>query len=170
MPQRDEFCFPNNHSCHDSLIQYKFYFCISFFYAHMRLFVLETFVFRYTIMKTCWNLEPTERPTFSKIAQLIERLLGETPDQVKSRNVWKVQWLTSDLAKTLEKHGAQFLSWPRPWFTCENTCRLDNTSQKKVQADLEESTEDCGFFSPLLHVNNSISCPFCVFAIWIITP
>ncbi|XP_034399229.1 macrophage colony-stimulating factor 1 receptor [Cyclopterus lumpus] len=35
----------------------------------------------YTIMKMCWNLEPTERPTFSKISQMIERLLGEQPEQ-----------------------------------------------------------------------------------------
>ncbi|XP_048884828.1 macrophage colony-stimulating factor 1 receptor isoform X2 [Brienomyrus brachyistius] len=35
----------------------------------------------YTIMKMCWDLEPTRRPTFSKIGQLIERLLGEQPDQ-----------------------------------------------------------------------------------------
>ncbi|KAL6117706.1 csf1r [Pungitius sinensis] len=35
----------------------------------------------YTIMKTCWNLEPTERPTFSKISQMIQRLLGEQPEQ-----------------------------------------------------------------------------------------
>ncbi|XP_051514407.1 macrophage colony-stimulating factor 1 receptor-like [Myxocyprinus asiaticus] len=35
----------------------------------------------YTIMKMCWNLEPAERPTFSKISQLIERMLGDTPDQ-----------------------------------------------------------------------------------------
>ncbi|MCI4381601.1 hypothetical protein PGIGA_G00253930 [Pangasianodon gigas] len=41
----------------------------------------------YTIMKMCWNLEPTERPNFSKIVQLIERLLGETPDQTQYRNV-----------------------------------------------------------------------------------
>ncbi|XP_036431546.1 macrophage colony-stimulating factor 1 receptor [Colossoma macropomum] len=34
----------------------------------------------YTIMQMCWNLEPTERPTFSKIGQLIERLLGDTPE------------------------------------------------------------------------------------------
>ncbi|XP_061581158.1 macrophage colony-stimulating factor 1 receptor isoform X1 [Cololabis saira] len=31
----------------------------------------------YTIMKMCWNLEPTERPTFSKISQMIQRLLGD---------------------------------------------------------------------------------------------
>ncbi|KAM4733112.1 macrophage colony-stimulating factor 1 receptor isoform 2-T3 [Anableps anableps] len=30
----------------------------------------------YTIMKMCWNLEPTKRPTFSKIGQMIEKLLG----------------------------------------------------------------------------------------------
>ncbi|KAK7137583.1 hypothetical protein R3I94_013286 [Phoxinus phoxinus] len=34
----------------------------------------------YTIMKMCWNLEASERPTFSKIGQLIERMLGDTPD------------------------------------------------------------------------------------------
>lgn len=33
------------------------------------------------IMKMCWNLEPTERPTFSKISQMIEQLLGDQPDQ-----------------------------------------------------------------------------------------
>ncbi|KAG9346715.1 hypothetical protein JZ751_007029 [Albula glossodonta] len=36
----------------------------------------------YSIMKMCWNLEPTERPTFSKISQLIQRLLGDQPDQM----------------------------------------------------------------------------------------
>ncbi|MEQ2161916.1 Macrophage colony-stimulating factor 1 receptor 1 [Goodea atripinnis] len=30
----------------------------------------------YAIMKMCWNLEPTQRPTFSKIGQMIEKLLG----------------------------------------------------------------------------------------------
>uniref|UniRef100_M4A2E6 receptor protein-tyrosine kinase n=1 Tax=Xiphophorus maculatus TaxID=8083 RepID=M4A2E6_XIPMA len=30
----------------------------------------------YAIMKMCWNLEPTKRPTFSKIRQMIEKLLG----------------------------------------------------------------------------------------------
>uniref|UniRef100_A0A8C9TVE5 receptor protein-tyrosine kinase n=1 Tax=Scleropages formosus TaxID=113540 RepID=A0A8C9TVE5_SCLFO len=40
----------------------------------------------YTIMKICWNLDPTKRPTFSKISQLIERLLGEQPEQVSHRN------------------------------------------------------------------------------------
>ncbi|KAM4586512.1 macrophage colony-stimulating factor 1 receptor [Fundulus diaphanus] len=30
----------------------------------------------YAIMKMCWNLEPTNRPTFSKIGQMIEKLLG----------------------------------------------------------------------------------------------
>ena len=32
-------------------------------------------------MKMCWNLEPTERPTFNKIAQMIEKLLGEQSEQ-----------------------------------------------------------------------------------------
>ncbi|KAM9795663.1 macrophage colony-stimulating factor 1 receptor [Neosynchiropus ocellatus] len=35
----------------------------------------------YTIMKMCWNLEPTERPTFSKITQMIQRHLGDEPEE-----------------------------------------------------------------------------------------
>lgn len=38
--------------------------------------------FRYTIMKMCWSLEPTQRPTFSKIGELIEQLLSDQPHQV----------------------------------------------------------------------------------------
>lgn len=35
----------------------------------------------YTIMKMCWNLDAAERPTFSKISQMIQRMLGETSEQ-----------------------------------------------------------------------------------------
>ncbi|KAL7854261.1 hypothetical protein AOLI_G00211050 [Acnodon oligacanthus] len=35
----------------------------------------------YTIMKMCWSLEPTLRPTFGKIVQLIAKLLPESSDQ-----------------------------------------------------------------------------------------
>ena len=37
-------------------------------------------------MKMCWNLEPTERPTFSKITQIIQRFLGDPqePNQVRA--------------------------------------------------------------------------------------
>ncbi|XP_077387869.1 macrophage colony-stimulating factor 1 receptor isoform X2 [Festucalex cinctus] len=35
----------------------------------------------YDIMKMCWNLEPTKRPTFSNIGQMIQRLLGEDAEQ-----------------------------------------------------------------------------------------
>lgn len=35
------------------------------------------------IMKMCWNLEPTERPTFNKISQMIERILGDQDEQEK---------------------------------------------------------------------------------------
>lgn len=33
------------------------------------------------IMKMCWNLEPTERPTFNNISQMIERILGDQDEQ-----------------------------------------------------------------------------------------
>ncbi|XP_015205530.2 macrophage colony-stimulating factor 1 receptor [Lepisosteus oculatus] len=36
----------------------------------------------YTIMKMCWNLEPTKRPTFDKIGKLIQRLLGDQTHQI----------------------------------------------------------------------------------------
>ncbi|XP_052430001.1 macrophage colony-stimulating factor 1 receptor [Carassius gibelio] len=39
----------------------------------------------YTIMKMCWNLDAAERPTFSKISQLIERMLGDTQEQQETQ-------------------------------------------------------------------------------------
>lgn len=44
----------------------------------------------------CWNLEPTERPTFSKISQMINRLLGGQDEQEK------VSWpeIFSEIKKT----------------------------------------------------------------------
>ncbi|XP_035392206.1 macrophage colony-stimulating factor 1 receptor [Electrophorus electricus] len=62
----------------------------------------------YTVMKMCWNLEPTERPTFSKISQLIERLLGDTPQQTQHHNVQsevldEEQLKSCDTAKTNEE-------------------------------------------------------------------
>uniref|UniRef100_A0A8C7ZK33 receptor protein-tyrosine kinase n=1 Tax=Oryzias sinensis TaxID=183150 RepID=A0A8C7ZK33_9TELE len=43
----------------------------------------------YEIMRMCWNLEPTERPTFSKISQMIEQQLGGQPEpgQVMYQNM-----------------------------------------------------------------------------------
>uniref|UniRef100_A0A8C6NXN1 receptor protein-tyrosine kinase n=1 Tax=Nothobranchius furzeri TaxID=105023 RepID=A0A8C6NXN1_NOTFU len=43
----------------------------------------------YTIMRMCWNLEPTKRPTFQKISQMIEKLLGDQleEEQVVYQNV-----------------------------------------------------------------------------------
>lgn len=54
------------------------------------------------IMKMCWNLEPTERPTFSKISQMINRLLGGQDEQekvswpeilseIKTKHLWFIQ-------------------------------------------------------------------------------
>lgn len=35
---------------------------------------------RYQLMTLCWSLEPTDRPTFKTIGQLIDRLLPCTVD------------------------------------------------------------------------------------------
>nr|XP_057919434.1 macrophage colony-stimulating factor 1 receptor isoform X2 [Doryrhamphus excisus] len=47
----------------------------------------------YTIMTMCWHLEPTERPTFSKISHMIQRLLGEqtAQEQLIYQNVHQEQ-------------------------------------------------------------------------------
>ncbi|KAJ8015320.1 hypothetical protein DPEC_G00024900 [Dallia pectoralis] len=62
----------------------------------------------YDIMKMCWNLEATERPTFSKISQLIERLLGEEPkhpdqQQVMYQNMEQEDMLGEELAPCHDK-------------------------------------------------------------------
>ncbi|XP_056457039.1 macrophage colony-stimulating factor 1 receptor 1-like [Gadus chalcogrammus] len=43
----------------------------------------------YSIMKMCWNLEPTERPTFGQITQILQRFLGDPqePDQAGYQNM-----------------------------------------------------------------------------------
>ncbi|XP_062332370.1 macrophage colony-stimulating factor 1 receptor isoform X2 [Osmerus eperlanus] len=41
----------------------------------------------YDIMKMCWNLEPTERPTFSKVGHMIARLLGDQAEQQTYQNL-----------------------------------------------------------------------------------
>ncbi|KAL0993866.1 hypothetical protein UPYG_G00114910 [Umbra pygmaea] len=43
----------------------------------------------YTIMKMCWNLEPTVRPTFGTIVQLLQNLLHDQADQTY-RNVQEI--------------------------------------------------------------------------------
>uniref|UniRef100_A0A8C2A932 receptor protein-tyrosine kinase n=1 Tax=Cyprinus carpio TaxID=7962 RepID=A0A8C2A932_CYPCA len=52
-------------------------------------YIVAHVVSRYTIMKMCWNLDAAERPTFSKISQLIERMLGDTanPQETQYQNV-----------------------------------------------------------------------------------
>ncbi|XP_061758118.1 macrophage colony-stimulating factor 1 receptor [Nerophis ophidion] len=40
----------------------------------------------YAIMKMCWHLEPTERPTFSRVSQMIQRQLGQQ-EQMMYQNV-----------------------------------------------------------------------------------
>uniref|UniRef100_A0A672QMR6 receptor protein-tyrosine kinase n=1 Tax=Sinocyclocheilus grahami TaxID=75366 RepID=A0A672QMR6_SINGR len=37
----------------------------------------------YTIMKMCWSLEPTQRPTFANIRELIAKLLPNQPSEVR---------------------------------------------------------------------------------------
>ena len=42
--------------------------------------LIDTCPLRYQLMTHCWSLEPTDRPTFKVIAQLINRLLPSTSD------------------------------------------------------------------------------------------
>lgn len=47
----------------------------------------------YQLMTRCWSLEPTDRPTFKMVWQLIDGLLQsneDTPQQVRSRTPWSL--------------------------------------------------------------------------------
>ncbi|CAL1613296.1 unnamed protein product [Knipowitschia caucasica] len=46
----------------------------------------------YMIMKMCWNLEPTQRPTFTKISSMIERLLGRPTQQSQQQQEEQQYW------------------------------------------------------------------------------
>lgn len=61
----------------------------------------------YNIMKMCWNLEPTERPTFSKISQMIERLCGgqTDPEQVIYQNVQEQQVTEDEVRDQAKCYG-----------------------------------------------------------------
>lgn len=39
---------------------------------------------RYTIMQACWNLEPTQRPTFDQICCFIQKELEMHKEQVRA--------------------------------------------------------------------------------------
>lgn len=41
---------------------------------------------RYTMMKMCWSLEPTQRPTFANIREFIANLLPKQSSQVRCRS------------------------------------------------------------------------------------
>lgn len=70
----------------------------------------------YTIMKMCWNLEPSERPNFNQISRLIERLLGETPEQQQTQ-YQNVQQLESRDPVTHDEE------------TCETSCDQEEETQ-----------------------------------------
>lgn len=57
-------------------------------------------------MKMCWNLEPTDRPTFNKISQMIDRILGGQDEQEK------VSWreILSEI-----QGCAQNIPWTERW-------------------------------------------------------
>ncbi|XP_034167235.2 macrophage colony-stimulating factor 1 receptor 1 isoform X1 [Pangasianodon hypophthalmus] len=52
----------------------------------------------YQIMKMCWSLEPTSRPTFSRIAELIRALLPENSEQQQQQ----YQNIQQEISQTFE--------------------------------------------------------------------
>uniref|UniRef100_A0A8C9S1U1 receptor protein-tyrosine kinase n=1 Tax=Scleropages formosus TaxID=113540 RepID=A0A8C9S1U1_SCLFO len=70
----------------------------------------------YTIMKICWNLDPTKRPTFSKISQLIERLLGEQPEQDRGPTHCTYQNVQQDAP---DEQASESFDTPK---CCEESC------------------------------------------------
>ncbi|XP_073668333.1 macrophage colony-stimulating factor 1 receptor isoform X2 [Paramisgurnus dabryanus] len=82
----------------------------------------------YTIMKMCWNLEPSERPTFNKISQLIERLLGETPDQQVNTDATEYQNVQSEAPADQQLESCEIVT-NEECESCETSCDQDEDAQ-----------------------------------------
>ncbi|XP_063048990.1 macrophage colony-stimulating factor 1 receptor [Engraulis encrasicolus] len=93
----------------------------------------------YSLMKMCWTLEPTERPTFSKISSLIQRLLGDTHTQ-----------------GTYQNAGAQVEEEEEPDRSCDQKEEEPEIScdQAKESCDQVEEEEE----QPLMKNNNYQFC------------
>uniref|UniRef100_A0AAY4CXP2 receptor protein-tyrosine kinase n=1 Tax=Denticeps clupeoides TaxID=299321 RepID=A0AAY4CXP2_9TELE len=87
----------------------------------------------YDIMRMCWNLEPTERPTFSKIGHMIERLLGDEVDSDQS-----YQNVQQDAAEPSQPENA-------------DKCSEESCDQPRATENREEQ-------QPLMKANNYQFC------------
>lgn len=69
--------------------------------------MILTCALRYQLMRLCWSLEPTHRPTFKTIGQLISRFLPSTNDILSHHNDQvKKQFLSSVLSDKLQLYHA----------------------------------------------------------------
>ncbi|XP_010895132.2 macrophage colony-stimulating factor 1 receptor isoform X3 [Esox lucius] len=88
----------------------------------------------YDIMKSCWNLEPMERPTFSKISQLIQRLLGEEPkhpdQQVTYQNVQEQDMQGEELDPCADDEETKFCDG-----SCDQSCENEEEEQPLMKTN-----------------------------------
>uniref|UniRef100_A0A8C8HEL8 receptor protein-tyrosine kinase n=1 Tax=Oncorhynchus tshawytscha TaxID=74940 RepID=A0A8C8HEL8_ONCTS len=86
----------------------------------------------YTIMKMCWNLEPTERPTFSKISQLIERVLGEQPEHLDQQyqNIQQQDMVIEELEPCDDDDKTTFCDG-----SCDQSCEHEEEEQPLMKTN-----------------------------------
>ncbi|KAG5270230.1 hypothetical protein AALO_G00190220 [Alosa alosa] len=89
----------------------------------------------YSIMRMCWTLEPTERPTFSKICSMIQRLLGD-----------KVEPDTTGTYQNTEQ-----LKQEEPVGSCDELKCTEESCDQSHDAEQEEE-------QPLMKTNNYQFC------------
>ncbi|XP_061642954.1 macrophage colony-stimulating factor 1 receptor isoform X1 [Phyllopteryx taeniolatus] len=82
----------------------------------------------YDIMKMCWNLEPTERPTFSKISQMIQKQLGEQvqQEQLIYQNVQQQQQQVTEAEEREECDQPKCCDTP-----CEQSCDPEEEEEEE---------------------------------------
>ncbi|TRY91341.1 hypothetical protein DNTS_030144 [Danionella cerebrum] len=98
--------------------------------------------FRYELMQMCWRLDAAERPTFSKISQMLQRMLGDDP---------MVQRMLGDGIEIQETEYQNVQSEPRD----EQPESRDPIKQdEQLQETLCEREED----QPLITPNNYQFC------------
>lgn len=123
---------------------------------------LFVITFRYNIMKACWTLEPTQRPTFSQICTFIQKQLAASKEQVRS-----LKWDMKCFDATTGDNDAKTAFWPRKICHCHYLLRADGTSPQHQMP----STQCQNFHWPLKLfligvAQRAVQCSHC----WVIDP
>lgn len=89
----------------------------------------------YMIMKMCWNLVPTERPTFSKIGSMIHRLLGEQTGQEQEQEMLIYQNVQQQPQPQQVTEGEECDGPKRCHGPCDQSCDHEEEEQPLMKTN-----------------------------------